>query len=144
MIGVCNKSYISFYGNFSDTNISSSDSQQEMLYSDIMEEPSNKLYRYEEIGKIKTSQDQNQIIRTLNKHKELKILNNSLLCNNEKVVKTTMEHNKDQIELDNFEFLLPFNFDGVTTSDSNITIIYCKDLYVLYFTLLCILYIIDI
>lgn len=133
-----NKLRLPIFDHITDTNISTSHGHHGTPYTDIMKESSNSIYRYKEIGNIRGSQNQNQIVENFNRHEQFENLNKSLLCNN--FDKITVEHRKNQIELDDLELLLPFNFEDIITSYSNITIIYSRSLCFFYLILWYIFY----
>ena len=136
-----NKLQLPAFDHISDTNISTSHGHHGSPYTDIMKESSNSIYRYNEIGNIRGSQNQNQIVENFNRHEQFEKLNKSLLCNDNNFDDIAIEHRKNQIELDDFELLLPFNFEDITTSYSNITIMYSKSLCFFYLILWYIFYI---
>ncbi|CAK9813188.1 OVCH2 [Anthophora plagiata] len=116
-----NKLYQSLLNNFNDTN--TSDDYYTTSYVPIVKESSNDIYKYEEIGSF---QNNDQIVENLKEQDQFNIVNKSLLCNNQKIDKVAVKHN-NQIEIDDFEFLLPFNFEDVTVSYSS-NDIYSKNL----------------
>lgn len=130
-----NKLYLSVLDNFGGTNIPFSNVYHNVSYANILKEPSNDIYKYKEIGKTKSSENQNYNVDCLKKQKQFKY-QNKLLSNSKNFDKTTAEGNKDSTELNDFEFLLPFDFEDMTNSYSNVTTIYYKNLYIfLYFVI---------
>ncbi|XP_012245818.1 uncharacterized protein LOC100750051 [Bombus impatiens] len=127
-----NKLYPSISNNFNNKNASSSDGYYKMSYLDVAKEPSSNIYKYKEIG---SSQKKNQFVGNFNG-----AMNKSLLCNIQQFDKVTVQQNKDQIEIDDFELLLPLNFEAV--SYSNITVAYSKKLYLFFHFVFWYLYII--
>ena len=68
-------------------------------------------------------------------------MNKSVLCNiQQQFDKVIVQQNKDQIEIDDFELLLPLNFEAV--SYSNIIVVYSKKLYLFFHFVFWYLYII--
>lgn len=106
-----------------------------MSYIDIAKETSNITYKYKEIGNF---EDNSQNVWNLNKKKQFSTINKSLLCNNQRFHKGY----NDQIDTDDLELLLPFNFEEITSSYSCNVIICPKKLYLFYYFVFWNLYII--
>lgn len=120
-----NKFYDSIANHFNDTDASSFDRRHE-TYTAMAKEPSNSIYKYEEIGVSRTN---NQITNDMN---EQSSANDSLSCKNKKLDKNMIKYDRDRIDMDDLEILLPFNLEDIIASNSNIPTIYSKTLYMLF------------
>ncbi|XP_076661387.1 uncharacterized protein LOC143365252 [Halictus rubicundus] len=99
-------------------------------YTNILKESNNNIYKYEEIDKGISFQDQ---ITESTQKDELTNLNKSLLCS-KRFNTITVEPNNHTTEFNSFEFLVPFNIENVVTSCSNIATT-CKNIYFLIYIL---------
>ncbi|XP_054001587.1 uncharacterized protein LOC128888597 [Hylaeus anthracinus] len=130
-----NRLYPPVLNNFNETTGSNPHGYRDIPYSNMLKQSSNDIYRYEEVGKTNSLDNQNYIIDSLINNKQLDYRNKSLLCNNKNFDGTTAEPNKDITELNGFELLLPFNFEDITAPYSSVITIYSINLCLL----LCIL-----
>ncbi|XP_043251034.1 uncharacterized protein LOC122396568 [Colletes gigas] len=131
-----NKLYLPILDDFNNTNISFSHGYHDIPYTNILKEPSNNIYRYEEIGRTKNLENDNYIVDGSNKHERLGYQNKSLLCGSKNFDQAITEINKDEsTELNHFEFLLPFNYEDITASYSSV-ITYSKNEFFLFYILL--------
>lgn len=119
-----NKLHRSISKNHNNKNASFFDGYYETSYMDTTNEPSNNIYEYKEIGSF---QNNNQIVENL--EKQFSAGNKSLLYNNQQFRQVVINQNEDQIEMDDFELLLPFNFENAS---SNIVVAYPKRLYLFF------------
>lgn len=106
----------SFFGGYYETS-----------YTKPTKKPSNNIYTYKEIGSY---QNNNQIVGNL--QKQINARNKSLLYNSPQFHEVGIKQNENQIEIDDFE-LLPFNFENINASYSNIIVAYPKRLYLFFY-----------
>ncbi|XP_046143501.1 uncharacterized protein LOC114875582 [Osmia bicornis bicornis] len=114
---IWNKLYIPIFHQFNPINESSR--IHYMPYEEIAK--GTIVHRYEEIGKSKNLPN-NQMIKS--KKNQLSDSNKSMLCKSKKFDPVIREPDIDQLEINDFEFLLPVN--------SRITVIHSNSLYFLY------------
>ncbi|XP_034180459.2 glandular kallikrein, prostatic [Osmia lignaria lignaria] len=114
---IWNKLYIPIFHQFNPINKSSR--IHYMPYEEIAK--GTIVHRYEEIGKTKNLPN-NQMIKS--KKNQLSNSNKSMLCKSKKFDPVIKELDIEQLEINDFEFLLPVN--------SRITVIHSNSLYFLY------------
>ncbi|KOX79469.1 Transmembrane protease serine 11D [Melipona quadrifasciata] len=107
--------------NHNSKNTSFFDGYYETSYTNTTNKPSNNIYTYKEIGKF---QNNNQIV--------LFSARNKSLYNSQQFHEVVIKQNEDQIEIDDFELLLPFTLENINASYSNIVVAYPKRLYLFF------------
>ncbi|KAK9301512.1 hypothetical protein QLX08_006139 [Tetragonisca angustula] len=112
--------------NYNNKNASFFDGYYETSYTNTTKKLSNNIYTYKEIGSF---QNNNQIIGNL--QKQINARNKSLLYDSPQIHEVVIKQNEDQIEIDDSE-LLPFNFENINASYSNIVVAYPKRLYLFF------------
>ncbi|XP_017893315.1 uncharacterized protein LOC108632936 [Ceratina calcarata] len=107
------------------------------MYVDVSKEASSNIFKYREIG---SSQNNNQVVENV-KNEQFTVMNRSSLCD-QQFDKVTVKQSTEQTEIDDFELLLPFTFEDVGVSRSNIITVYFKGLYLFIYFVSCYFYII--
>ncbi|KAK1129501.1 hypothetical protein K0M31_019224 [Melipona bicolor] len=112
--------------NHNSKNASFFDGYYETSYTNTTNKPSNNIYTYKEIGSF---QNNNQIVGNLQKQFSAR---NKSLYNSQQFHEVVIKQNEDQIEIDDFELLLPFTLENINASYSNIVVAYPKRLYLFF------------